>query len=652
MDFFMKRAWDASVAALAPAVLGCVVVALWSCYSRGLSGPFLLDDFHNLGNLSLLEGGLQWERLSEYLNSGIAGPSGRPLALLSFLLNDLYWPTSPWPFKNTNVLIHALNSILVFWCMLLLVQCLHGNVRRERLLLIGLVTMLWAFNPYHVSTVLYVVQRMAMLATLFVLLGLVLYVKGRSLLMIRPHSRLAWFLILCAYGSGLGLGVLSKENAALFVLMVPLVEWIFFHMDRMPSGPRLVLQGVLIIPSILFLIIMAAQWPSFLERIELIRDFTIEERLLTQARALGYYLWKYLIPGFGYVGLYGDNFEKSTSLLQPLSTLWWVLVHVGLVALAVWCRKSRPLLSFGILFFYTAHLMESSIVPLELFFEHRNYLPSAFLFAPLAAIRRGTIATVVMVILVVIYGALLKAEVEDWRSESVFYSVQYRKNPASERAVTALAEHLMRERRYKEAVTELRSFAEKYPIGLHGGLTLAWAACRANDINEADIQTWLASVRPYRGGAQSLQYIERLASAAALRLCSLDLDDIRTFLDAYLKAYPRPPLMMQAYYGARAIVELHSGNYMDYFNYGVSGLRAYPNEAFTISFCRQTESLFAGEGCGCLMLGERLLAKEDHSKRTLPRLLLGYTSQDNVSRQLQQVCEQSGAKDEVSTTAR
>jgi tetratricopeptide (TPR) repeat protein len=42
------------------------------------------------------------------------------------------------------------------------------------------------------------------------------------------------------------------------------------------------------------------------------------------------------------------------------------------------------LLSFAILFFFLNHLVESSIVPLELIFEHRNYLPSMFLFVPVA----------------------------------------------------------------------------------------------------------------------------------------------------------------------------------------------------------------------------------------------------------------------------
>ena len=75
----------------------------------------------------------------------------------------------------------------------------------------------------------------------------------------------------------------------------------------------------------------------------------------------------------------------STSLIDPWTTLASVAVICALICLAVLQLRKRPLLSFAILFFFINHLIESSIIGLELIFEHRNYLASMFLFFPVAA---------------------------------------------------------------------------------------------------------------------------------------------------------------------------------------------------------------------------------------------------------------------------
>ena len=55
-----------------------------------------------------------------------------------------------------------------------------------------------------------------------------------------------------------------------------------------------------------------------------------------------------------------------------------------MVVLAIRLIKKQPLFSFALLFFFLNHLVESTIFPLELVFEHRNYIPSFFLFLPVA----------------------------------------------------------------------------------------------------------------------------------------------------------------------------------------------------------------------------------------------------------------------------
>ena len=92
-----------------------------------------------------------------------------------------------------------------------------------------------------------------------------------------------------------------------------------------------------------------------------------------------------LIPHIQTRGLYQDGIVISTGLLTPWTTLPALL---GLLTLGVggWLARWRwPLLSLAILFFLAGHLLESTTIALELYFEHRNYLPAIFLFLPIAA---------------------------------------------------------------------------------------------------------------------------------------------------------------------------------------------------------------------------------------------------------------------------
>ncbi len=55
-----------------------------------------------------------------------------------------------------------------------------------------------------------------------------------------------------------------------------------------------------------------------------------------------------------------------------------------------WCafllRRRYPLLLLAVLFFLVGHSMESTLIPLEMVYEHRNYLPGMLVCLALAAV--------------------------------------------------------------------------------------------------------------------------------------------------------------------------------------------------------------------------------------------------------------------------
>src|SRR5690606_650750 len=105
------------------------------------------------------------------------------------------------------------------------------------------------------------------------------------------------------------------------------------------------------------------------------RPFDLGERLLSQSRALCEYLFHILVPSLRGGGLYHDDFAISRGLMTPWTTLPAVLCVVALIIGAIFSVRRRPILAFALLWFFCAHALESTVFPLELYFEHRNYLP-------------------------------------------------------------------------------------------------------------------------------------------------------------------------------------------------------------------------------------------------------------------------------------
>jgi hypothetical protein len=114
------------------------------------------------------------------------------------------------------------------------------------------------------------------------------------------------------------------------------------------------------------------------------REFTLVERLLTEARVLWLYVGLGLLPTVGRMSLYHDDVALSTGLLTPPTTLVAMVALAGFVIAAIGFRRRWPWLTFAVAWFLVGHLIESSVIPLKIAQEHRNYLPLIGLLFPVA----------------------------------------------------------------------------------------------------------------------------------------------------------------------------------------------------------------------------------------------------------------------------
>lgn len=358
------------------ALLASLLAVAWLAFSLAFSGPFFFDDFAHLPKLAGSGDGTN--TTSEVLRLAFPthGGSGRSLAYLSLLIDDYTWPTSPEGFKRTNLLIHLLNGVLVFVFLRQLARLPgHPKAPAPAADWIALAGMgLWLLHPIHLSPTMMVIQRMTLLGGTFSLLALMAYLQGRCIAAVRPVAG-AWWMV-AAFSGALILGLMSKETAFMVIAYVAALELTVLGPDR-PPRPRwwnVWATVFLILPLGLlaaYLLVIAGDLGDAYR----VRAFSLVERLLTEGRILLQYLRVIAIPSATQTGPFRDDFEISHGLFDPPETAAALAAIVVLIGLAAWARRRYPLLSLAVLWFFLGHLLEGTVLPLELYFEHRNYLP-------------------------------------------------------------------------------------------------------------------------------------------------------------------------------------------------------------------------------------------------------------------------------------
>lgn len=358
-------------------LLFAILATTFIVYYPGLHGPFLLDDDNWIPNSEVP---LSVETLLDQLDAAgsVLGVS-RGLTLATFQLTASLSGTQSYAFKYQNLLIHLINGLLVFWLLLLLHQA--SSAYHQSHLPLGLsagafafgVTALWLLHPLQVSTVLYAVQRLVLLASLFLLAALICYVKARTLVRTMPATGL--LLGLGSIALFATLGFLSKEIAALLPLLILTVEWFVFRFKFDSRRESLAVHTILVC-TVIVPIVLAALW--LFPRLDGLlgwhpgRGFSGTERLLTEVHVLLHYLKLFFVPIPGTMSLFHDTFP-ITHHLDVATTAIAAAYAVAIVG-AIAVRNHLHWIGFGVVWFFIFHTLESTIIQLELVFEHRNYL--------------------------------------------------------------------------------------------------------------------------------------------------------------------------------------------------------------------------------------------------------------------------------------
>ena len=452
--------------ALVLAMLAAALIITIAAYFPGLSGPLFLDDLPQLQGMIDHSADAPDELFNRHIVS-TSGPFGRSVTMASFLGSAITHGPDTWWWKYENVMFHLITGLLVFWLTALILVALAPSGQKRPWLVAAAVASFWLLHPLHVSTVLYTVQRMTELSSLFVVAGLICYVKGRQRQI--SHYTNGWLLIGLGFGVFFPLALLSKESALLFPVFCSLIEFLIFQFRGTSAAQKQIkiFQGALVTGYLLIVMYVIVNFSDFVLKSYEFRDFTISERLYTELRIVALYLSQILMPVQGKMGFFHDDITLSTSLFNPITTILSALLLAGLLGSAVALRKRLPLYAFGILFFFVGHALESTIFALELAFEHRNYLPSlgiliaaAALFQPLLKRKRALIW--VAIIGLTGFSLLTWQRATTWGSAATMYQFMYYAHPQSKRLTLIFADSYTQSKRYDKA----RETLEKMGGGL------------------------------------------------------------------------------------------------------------------------------------------------------------------------------------------
>ena len=437
-------------------VLVLFSILILGIYSNTFQAPFHLDDFHNITqnkrfHIDNLHPSTLYEAV--FKNPGKIF-FYRPVSNLSIAVNWYFGQSDVLGYHVFNLCVHVLTAYFLFLTISLLFNTpnIVGRYSDNKYFISIFAACLWAVNPIQTQAVTYIVQRMAAMAAMFYIIGIFCYLNAR--LSASKKKCFLWFSgVLISFILGLG----SKENAIMLPISLLLVEIIFFKDLSNPKvRNKTILFGMGVILSVfvlgLFLFLGNGFIDSILRGYDR-RTFSFVERILTQPRIVTFYLSQIFYPISDRLSLDHD-IVISTGLFTPWTTLPSLGFIITLIGIAFWLIRKQPFLSFSILFFFANHIIESSVIALELIFEHRNYLPSMFLFLPVAALLKwcidyytekkrakvmGGLLVSFSVVLIILLGFGTYIRNMVWSSEKILWEDTMTKAPGRARAYQMLA---------------------------------------------------------------------------------------------------------------------------------------------------------------------------------------------------------------------
>ena len=446
--------------------LAILSISIFLAYSNSLHGTWAMDDIVTNKPVGIKD-------IHDFIGF-------RKVAYITFLLNQSIAPFSPINFRLFNILIHILNAALVYVLayrtIILKFRDPEHQIRKEiytnnnrgnlsvdaekQAFYIALFSsIIFALHPININAVAYIVQRMASLATLFVLLSLICYISAAL-----SGNRLKAYLLYVLSGIFIVIGIFSKENAMMAIPLILLYDYVFLsRFNRGVFIKRMIIPAIVGIVSIGLASYFLGLYTTLGDLTRFFLDlnkpltekgwmavdvyWTPLQHILTEFRVVSRYIFLIFFPLPHFLVFDWWGFSVSKGITEPLTTLLSLLFLLSLFTFSLWKIKRFPFLCFGILWYLVAISFESFLaLGTDLYFEHRNYLPvsgliigivSQLIFSFGAKMKEKMVWATVIVLCIVL-GLLTFSRNLVWKDSITLWGDTLRKNPSNIRAMMAI----------------------------------------------------------------------------------------------------------------------------------------------------------------------------------------------------------------------
>ena len=451
-----------------PVQLLILAIIILNIYGHSLNAPFYLDDYPSIhDNLHI-----HTLNLNDIWNYA----PFRFVTYTSFALNYHFHQLDVFGYHLVNMIIHFLVGCGIYYFVKVLICIPKINLQASNDIqnwLPFLSALIFIIHPLHTQAVTYIVQRLASLAALFYILSIAFYIHAR-LIFSTFSKKIILFSCAIIFAT---LALFTKENTVTLIMIIPCIELVFFQKT---ITSRFVIMGSILITFFSFWMLYGFIRnidPFSLTQIDtftrLGTDISRSTYLYTQLKIIWIYIRLFFFP----IGLHLDYD------ILPGSPDWTVFIaltgHLVVMVCAFMMRKQQPVILFSILFYYTTHLIESSIIPIKDFcFEHRAYLPDIGLSILCAYIIINTYRNAcstsfrytiigLLTIIFSVFGMVTWQRNHVWNDPIAFWQNCSIYSPQKTRVWAELGKHLMIAKQNKKAIAAFNN-ALRYSVDSSG----------------------------------------------------------------------------------------------------------------------------------------------------------------------------------------
>lgn len=539
--------------------ISLIIVLGFSVYADSLKGEFIWDDNAFVRDNVYIK---DWRHIPDILTKSTAAGAGysddvyRPLQTFSYLIDNSVWKGNLIGYHLTNILLHILVSLAIYWLILLLF---------DNRMLAWFTSVLFIVHPVQTEAVSYISGRGDLLSALFMLLCAIFYI-----IQIGKQSRRLFIIMLLSYT----LAILGKENAIILPLLLMLYHYVF----------KIKIKFKLLLPimGIAFIYILLRP----VRTMALSFDFNI---FLKRIPGFFVAIINYLRILFLPLGLHMEYGNRIFNFTNPKAILGLILTLLLLIY-AFKERQVKKLLFFSVCWFFIALLPHSSVYPVCAFYmaEHWLYFSSVGFFLILAYSllllynrnHSRILFKISIICLVSTFSFLTIRQNKYWDNQISFYQRTLKYAPYSARVYNNLCQAYLGGANYGEALKACKCAIDLKSDYPEAYCNLGDAYRNLGNIAQAEISYNDAiKIKPKFAIAYfqlGELYSHAGRSAEAIKKYEQVIEIDQNFIDAYnrlCEIYPLVHKNLEAVQICKKSLQFNPAQAMVYYNMG----RAYEN---------------------------------------------------------------------------